>query len=208
MTNALRTGEEGALEQALEVFLGGGVLLLPTDTVYGLATRADSKDGIRRIYELKGRPDEKRLQVLVHSAEAGAKLAQGGLGAAGERLADRFWPGGLTLVVPARPDLVSDALGGGTTVGIRVPDQPFVLELLRRAGLPAAATSANRSGSPSTRYFDQAREQVGGGVDIQIDGGACKGGQDSTVVELDTNGGWQVLREGAITDKEIAALLG
>jgi L-threonylcarbamoyladenylate synthase len=206
MAPALRVGEQGAMEEALEVLLGGGVLLLPTDTVYGLATRSDNTDGIQRIYELKGRPDDKRLQLLVHSVEAAAALAEGGLGDSGERLARKFWPGGLTLVVPTRAGFQSAALAGGPTVGLRVPDQPFTLELLRRAGLPVAATSANRSGTPSPRYFQDAREQVGDSVDILLDGGSCKSGLDSTVVEL-SGEGWKVLREGAIPAPEIAAAL-
>jgi L-threonylcarbamoyladenylate synthase len=146
---------------------GGGVAVVPTDTVYGLAARLDRASAITRIFDLKRRPISKALPVLVPSVEAATRL--GVFWPDALRMASEGWPGPLTLVVEASSPLPQVG-GDGSTVGLRVPDHSFTLELLRRCG-PLAATSANRSGMATGSTVDQVMAEFGDGVDLYIDGG-------------------------------------
>lgn len=178
-----------ALAEAAETLKGGGLVAFPTDTVWGVLARMEDEAACRRIYALKGRGEGKALQVLVADLESALKLAD--LGLLREkflRLAEAFWPGALTLVVPGRgiPPWISQ----DGSVGLRIPDHGLLRELLRRVGGYAAATSLNKSGEPPVRTESEARTF---GVDYVFPGEAL--GLASSVVDLRTG---EVLREGAI----------
>jgi len=178
-------GDAEAVVAALE---RGLVIGIPTDTVYGLAARNDRPAGIARIYELKGRPSDLELPVLVADADQAAAMADGGrLPEVAARLAERHWPGALTVVVAAR---------GGGTVGLRVPAQDLVRALCRQAG-PLASTSANRHGDPPLTTAADVRAVFGDGLAVVVDGGVCDR-PPSTVVDC-TGPEPRVLRPGAVT---------
>jgi L-threonylcarbamoyladenylate synthase len=182
------------VEEAVAALVRGGVVVIPTDTVYGLAAKADNAEAVERIYELKGRPREKALQLLVPDLTWLDRF--GHPSAAARTLAERFWPGPLTIVVPG------DA---GDTVGLRMPDHPLALEVLKVAGA-VAATSANRSGEQTPRDLGSIREVFADAVDVYLDGGVIDG-TASTVVDM-TGAEPLVLREGALTVDEITRALG
>jgi len=170
----------------------------PTDTVFGVLARLEDEAACRRIYEVKGRPEEKPLQVLVADLESALKLAQlGPLEGRFLRLVEAFWPGGLTVVVPGR-DIPSWISKDGS-VGLRMPAHEVLRELLRRVGGYAAATSLNRSGEPPVRTAEEARAFA---VDYVFPGAA--GGLASSVVDLRTG---EVLREGAIPKEALLPYL-
>jgi tRNA threonylcarbamoyl adenosine modification protein (Sua5/YciO/YrdC/YwlC family) len=180
------------LDEAAEALARGGVVVIPTDTVYGLAARFDDATAVRRIYELKGRPSDKALQVLV--PDEGWLDHLGAPSASAHVLAQRFWPGPLTIVVAS----------GSETIGLRVPANEVTLELLKRTG-PLAATSANQSGRQTPGDIESIRTLFGDGVDCYVDGGRIDG-TASTVVDT-TRGGAEIVREGAISSVDIAAAL-
>ncbi|MBP5299950.1 MAG: L-threonylcarbamoyladenylate synthase [Victivallales bacterium] len=192
--------ELDAIHFCAEVLANGGVVALPTETVYGLVTKWDSAAGRERIYQLKHRPASKRLQMLAPSLDA-ALAAGVADSAALRKLAARFWPGALTVVVPNadRTD----------TIGLRIPDHPFVLRLLRKCNFVFAATSANLSGTPAAINILDAVNGLDGEPDVAVDGGVITvtGGKASTVVSLldDTPA---IIREGSIKLGQIAAALG
>lgn len=182
------------IDDAVAALARGGVVVIPTDTVYGLAAKADSDEAVDRIYELKGRPREKALQLLV--PRAGWLDRLGHASDEARRLAEHFWPGPLTIVVPGI---------GGDPVGLRVPDHPLALEVLEGVGA-VAATSANHSGEDTPSDAASIRALFGDGVDVYIDGGTIDGAA-STVVDM-TGAEPVVLRRGAVTTDEITSVLG
>lgn len=186
----------------------GGIVAVPTETVYGLAARADSDDAVARIYRAKGRPDFNPLIVHVPDLAAARDLAL--LDSRAQQLADAFWPGPLTLVVPRRPDarLAAAVSAGLPTVAIRCPAHPAMQALLRESGLPLAAPSANRSGAISPTRASHVLESLSERVDLILDGGETAQGIESTIVALRDDGGWAILRPGPITDAQISAVLG
>lgn len=193
--SARRMGEAlTILEDAVSALVRGGVVVIPTDTVYGLAAKADNDEAVDRIYELKGRPRDKALQVLVPDVTWLDRL--GHPSDEVRVLAECFWPGPLTIVMPTDAD---------TTVGLRMPDHPLALEVLEGAGA-VAATSANRSGEETPSDAASIRELFGDGVDVYVDGGTIEG-VVSTVVDM-TGPEPLVVREGALTADEITRALG
>lgn len=192
--------------RAAELIRSGGLVAVPTETVYGLAADGLNEDAVRGIYEVKGRPEVKPLSLMVPGAEAmGAYCLEVPRQAAA--LARRFWPGPLTIVLRARRDLIPPVvLAGGDTVGLRCPDHPLTLELLRRCAAPLAAPSANPSGSPSPKTAEQVLDYFSGRIDAVIDGGECGVGTESTVVSL-AEEPFRVLRRGALGEEEIAGCL-
>ncbi|HVX21245.1 MAG TPA: L-threonylcarbamoyladenylate synthase [Acidimicrobiales bacterium] len=201
----LAFGDRGALAAAARVLDAGGVVALPTDTVYGLAARVDRPEGVAAIFAAKGRPPEVALPVLIGRWRQLHQVAADWPKQASV-LASRFWPGALTVVVPARPE-VGPVLGGdGATVGLRRPGHRGVRRLCRLAG-PLAVTSANRHGELPCGTAAQVAEAFpdGGSVALVLDGGPCDG-QPSTVVDC-TVSPPTCLREGGIPWSWIEASL-
>ena len=191
--------------EAVEVLRRGGVVALPTDTVYGIAVALEVAGGIERLFRVKRRPPDRGIMLLLGAAPQAGSI--GVMGAAASALADACWPGGLTVVVPQRPDVpLPAALTGGTpTIGLRVPDHDAPRALAAAVG-PLPTTSANVSGLPEARDAQEILVQLGGGVDLILDGGAARGGPPSTVVDC-TGDRPLVLRDGAIPVARLVAIL-
>jgi L-threonylcarbamoyladenylate synthase len=200
-----------ARSEAVRVLLDGGVVALPTDTVYGIAVALATPGGIERLFAAKSRPPEKAIAVLLADEQQAREI--GVLSEAAAALAGAFWPGGLTLVVPRRVDRpVPAALTGGAeapgavaTVGLRVPDHAAPRALAAALG-PLPTTSANRSGEPEARDAAEIERLLGDSLDLVLDGGPSIGGPASTVVDA-TGETLRILREGAIPTADIARAL-
>lgn len=186
----------------------GQLVALPTETVYGLAARADSEDAVAAIYRAKGRPSFNPLIVHVADVAMARRLAL--FDDRAELLAARFWPGPLSLVLPLRPDagLTPAVTAGLPTVALRVPAHPLTQAVLHELGLPLAAPSANRSTQISPTTPDHVTRSLGNGVAAILDGGACAQGLESTIVALRDTGQWSLLREGPLTSAILAEVLG
>jgi L-threonylcarbamoyladenylate synthase len=207
-----------AIERAADVLAAGGLVAVPTETVYGLAADADSPAAVRAIFAAKGRPNDH--PVIVHVADSNALAAWAdAVPIQARQLAQQFWPGPLTLVLRRAPRAHDGLTGGQDTVGLRCPAHPWVRALLaawcQRRGDPSAAVaapSANSFGriSPTTAAHVRADlgEKPGGKVDLILDGGACPVGIESTIVDLSRAGRVRLLRPGAITREQIEAALG
>jgi L-threonylcarbamoyladenylate synthase len=195
-----------AITRAAEVLRRGGLVAFPTETVYGLGTAALDAAAVARIFEAKGRPATNPLIVHVTGAAEARELTAAWPEAAA-RLAARFWPGPLTLVLPRNarvPDLVT---AGGATVALRVPAHPVALALLRAAALPVAAPSANRSTSLSPTRAEHVLRGLGGRIELILDAGPTAGGLESTVLDVTTEPP-RLLRPGLVTPAEIEAEIG
>lgn len=197
---------EAAPGDAAEALRRGQLVILPTETVYGLAADAGNPRAVAAIYAAKGRPAFNPL--IAHVADVEAARAIAVFGPDAEILAAAFWPGPLTLVLPVQPgDAVCDlARAGLDTVAVRVPAHPVAREVLEAFGGPVVAPSANRSGRPSPTTFDAAVAETGSAAGLALDGGPCEVGLESTVVSLlDTP---RLLRPGRVTRDQIEALVG
>lgn len=203
-TEVLPASEE-AIGVAARILAEGGLVSFPTDTVYGVGAHAFQPDAVERIYVAKIRPRDKAIPILLARADDLVLVAEG-ITETAWLLAERFWPGGLTLVLPKKasvPDVVS---AGGPTVAVRVPDHPVFLALVAALGAPLAATSANLSGRPSLITAQDVEAELGWRIELILDGGRCPGGTPSTVLDLSTDPP-TILRAGAIAGKEIEAVL-
>ena len=202
-TLILPANHPNAMTQALQILQSGDLVAFPTDTVYGVGALAFDTAAIEKIYAAKGRSREKAIPILLGDAadleQVTAQVSEMAL-----RLATRFWPGPLTLVVPKHPSL-PEAVSTAPTVGVRVPDHPVARALLRAAG-PMAVTSANLSGHASPCTAQEVYVQLGGRIPLILDGGGTPGGVPSTVVNC-LGAEPQVLREGPITLAQIQAAL-
>jgi L-threonylcarbamoyladenylate synthase len=196
-----------SLAAALSALAAGRLVILPTETVYGLAADAARADAVAAIFAAKGRPRFNPLIAHVADAEAAGRLAL--LDSRARRLAEAFWPGPLTLVAPFRPGApVCDlARAGLDTVALRVPSHPLAQALLRTFGGALAAPSANRSGRPSPTTLAHARDETGAAAAAVLDGGPCAVGLESTVVAL-LEGPPRLLRPGAVTREALEAVIG
>ncbi len=190
-----------ALTAAAETLQKGGVIAIPTDTVYGFAAAVHDRDAIERLYEIKERSQTKSIAVLLGDAEQ-AHLVAHEFPAKARRLADKYWPGALTIIIRKKSDL-PDNLTSNDLVGLRIPDHDFTRELIRRTG-PLAVTSANISGQPPARSIDEFAELLGSRLDLIIDGGPSSGGIPSSVINCEPEEP-VVLREGAIPAQELLA---
>ncbi|MBC2662736.1 threonylcarbamoyl-AMP synthase [Novosphingobium flavum] len=199
--------DAAGLARAADSLRAGVPVAVPTETVYGLAARADRDEAVAAIYRAKGRPDFNPLIVHVPDLAGARSLAE--VDARAERLAAAFWPGPLTMVLPLRPAAaVAPAVTAGLpTIALRCPDHPVMRALLLASGLPLAAPSANRSGAVSPTTAAHVVDSLGDRIDLVLDGGACPAGIESTIVALRPQG-WTILRPGPMTGDQLAAVLG
>ena len=188
--------------EAARVLADGGVVAYPTDTVYGLGADILNPEAIERVFEIKGRPADAPLPVLLSGVEQLATVVDSPPKAAYE-LAERFWPGALTLVMRTSVSLPAALLREGR-VAVRVPDDPMCIRLIESLGRPITGTSANKPGCPTATTGDEVRAQLGDTVDYILDAGRSGGGLPSTVVEVD-EAGLRILREGAIPAEDVLA---
>jgi L-threonylcarbamoyladenylate synthase len=195
------------LQRAAELLHDNRLVAFPTETVYGLGGNALSDAAVAAIYSAKGRPSFNPLIVHVRSLEEA--MAHAAFNPHAERLAQRFWPGPLTLVVPRRAGCALSLLvsAGMDTVAIRIPAHPLAQALLAESGLPVAAPSANRSGKISPTTAGHVREELGDSIGMILDGGPCSLGIESTVIDM-TGDTPIILRPGSITDTQIAEITG
>ena len=201
-TDILSAQDPLALPHALEILQFGGLVAFPTDTVYGVGALAFDRAAVESIYAAKGRPLEKAIPVLIGDADDLSKVSAE-VPEIALKLAARFWPGPLTLVVPKRPELPGQ-VSSSPTVGVRIPDHSMARQLLLLAG-PMAVTSANLSGQPSPSTAQEVLSQLSGRIDLILDGGITPGGVPSTVVDC-SGAELQVLREGPISKDEILSV--
>lgn len=190
---------------AAEIIKNGGLVAVPTETVYGLAGNGLDESAVRQIYEVKGRPAVKPLSLMVPDKSAMAEYCEA-VPEAALCLAEKFWPGPLTIVLKAKPNVPAIVRAGGATVGLRCPDHPLTLEALRLAKLPFAAPSANPSGSESPKNAAKVLEYFDGKIPAVIDGGHCGIGRESTLIDMSAKP-YKILREGALSADDIADAL-
>lgn len=197
--------DEAGVALAAEVLRGGGVVALPTDTVYGIAVDLATPAGVERLFHVKGRPPDKGIMLLLADAAQAPDI--GVMTPAATALGAAFWPGGLTVIVPQRPDIVLPAAltGGASTIGLRVPDHATPRALAATVG-PLPTTSANRSGQPEGRDATEIATQIGDDIELILDGGPARGGSASTIVDC-TGDRATILRAGAIPTERIVEIL-
>ncbi|MBA4162829.1 MAG: threonylcarbamoyl-AMP synthase [Novosphingobium sp.] len=200
--------DPAGIAAAAALLRAGELVAVPTETVYGLAARADSEDAVAAIYRAKGRPSFNPLIVHVASSEQAEQIAL--FDDRARKLAQAFWPGALTLVLPLRADarIASAVTAGLATIALRCPAHMAMRALLSKVGLPLAAPSANRSGGVSPTTAEHVAASLAGRIPLVLDGGACSAGLESTIVALRDNGTWQLLRLGPIDAAQISAILG
>lgn len=184
------------LEEAIHILRQGGIGVFPTDTVYGLGASILSDKAVERVYQVKGRPRHLALPILLASVSQIGQVTAN-VPPLAWLLAEKFLPGGFSLVLPRGP-VVSDLVaGGGNTVAVRVPRHPIPQALIQGLGAPIVGTSANLSGQPAPVAAQEVARQLSGQVDFIFDGGRCPGGRESTIIDL-TCEPPRLLREGAI----------
>ncbi len=188
------------IEKGITILQKGGVIAFPTDTVYGLGADAFNATAVASIYQIKDRPKHRQLPLLMADVEQLTVLADP-IPEIARFLARRFWPGGLTLVLPKK-DSVPVYLAPGPTIAARIPDHPVCLAIIRHLGNPVIGTSANISEQPAALTAEGVEQQLGGKIDFVINGGTCPGGRESTVVDV-THESPIILRHGIIPAYEI-----
>lgn len=194
------------LDEAVAILRQGGIVAIPTETVYGLAANALDPDAVARIFEAKGRPPQNPLIVHVANITEALRLTAQWPREA-QLLAETFWPGPLTLVLEKRAGVVPDiTTAGGNTVAVRCPDHPVALELIEKCGFPLAAPSANRSNHISPTQAEHVAKSLGGRIELVLDAGPCRAGIESTVINL-TGSNPEILRPGSISAAEINKVL-
>lgn len=198
--------EPGTINQAVEILRQGGLVAFPTETVYGLGANALDSSAVQAIFTAKGRPSQNPL--IVHVSEsAEAKSLTSDWPTIAQTLSEHFWPGGLTIVLPKAEIIPDTVTAQGLTVAIRVPAHPAALSLLRSVKVPVAAPSANRSNRLSPTRAEHVLEDLHGKIDCILDGGACPGGLESTVLDLTTDPP-TLLRPGLISPGLIESVIG
>lgn len=202
-TTILAAENPGSLELAQQLLLEDWLVAFPTDTVYGVGALAFNYGAINQLYLVKGRDTAKAIAILLGDIAA-LKQVTASMGPLAERLAQRFWPGPLTLVVSRHPDLPSN-LSPLPTIGVRMPDHPVALELLNHTG-PLAVTSANLSGASNATTAQQVFDQLNGRIPLILDGGQTPGRQPSTVIDC-TGNQLVILRQGPVTLDQLQTAL-
>lgn len=194
------------IAQAAEILRRGGLLGIPTETVYGLGANALDPDACRRIYEAKGRPQDNPLIIHVPDSSWLARYCEN-VPESAYRLAEAFWPGPLTMILPKKEIVPYRTTGGLETVGVRCPNHPVTLAVIRASGVPIAAPSGNTSGRPSPTTAADMMEDMDGKIDGIFDGGACSVGVESTIIDL-TCTPPRLLRPGGLPLEALEAVLG
>ena len=207
-TLILPASDPSTVIQAAEIIRAGGLVAIPTETVYGLGANAMDEEAVAKIFLAKGRPQDNPLIIHISCAEELTRYCHD-IPEAAWLLAERFWPGPLTMVLPVKPCVPKRTTAGLSTVAVRCPKTQVTRELIRAAGVPIAAPSANLSGKPSTTTAAHVLHDygTGGRIDAIIDGGPCEVGVESTIVDL-TGEKPRLLRPGGITPEELRDLLG
>jgi len=205
-TELLSASAPGAIERAVDLLRRGELVAFPTDTVYGVGAPAFSPATVGKLFTAKIRPTSRPIALLL-APEDDLKRVAARVPAAAVRLGARFWPGGLTLILRRAADVSDAVTAGGETVGVRVPDHPVSLALIRRLGEPLAATSANLSGGQSPLTAESVLAQLDGRIALVLDGGRCPGGVESTVLDLTTDPP-TIRRIGAVSKAALEEVLG
>jgi L-threonylcarbamoyladenylate synthase len=196
---------EKQIKQAINILKNGGVVAYPTDTVYGLGACMTDINAVDRIFQVKGRPKGMALPVLLADKKQIAEIVTAVTPSA-KRLADEFFPGALTIILPKSANVPGIITGGGRTIAFRIPNHPVPLALVNGLGKPIVGTSANLSGQPSALTAAEVRTQIGDKIDMVIDGGKCPGGIESTIVDM--SGEKPVIRrQGAISIEKLRKIL-
>lgn len=198
--------EAGETARAAALLARGELVALPTETVYGLAADATQAQAVHANYEAKGRPDTKPLNVLVDSMAMVEQVCKE-IPLDAYRLAEAFWPGPLTMILKGNGTLPDIVPAGGATQGVRCPDHPDTLAVIRALGRPLACPSANLSGHPSPKSADEVLAQLAGGIAAVLDGGRCAVGVESTILDL-TATPYRILRQGGLNRQAIEAVVG
>lgn len=188
--------DNGIIKKAAKIICEGGLVAIPTETVYGLAGSALNDTSAKKIYEAKGRPSDNPLIVHIASPEEAEKIAY--TNELFYALADKFMPGPLTIILPKKDCIPTSVTGGLNTVAIRCPSNEIARKIIKESGLPIAAPSANRSGIPSPTAGEHVKKDMDGRIDMIVDGGNCDIGLESTVISIQNNN-CVILRPGAVT---------
>ena len=191
---------------AAEIIRKDGLVAIPTETVYGLGANGLSEEAVAKIFVAKGRPQDNPLILHICGPEQ-IELFCRDIPESAYRLAEKFWPGPLTMVLPARPLIPKCTTAGLPTVAVRCPDSAITRKIIALAGVPVAAPSANLSGKPSTTTAEHVYHDHAGKIPLIVDGGACRVGVESTIVDL-TETPPRLLRPGGVTPEQLEALLG
>ena len=197
--------EQEELTEAAALLRAGELVAVPTETVYGLAGNGLDEQAVEAIYEVKGRPQVKPLSLMVPDAGAMERYCEE-VPPQAHALAKRFWPGPLTIVLRSKDLVPAIVRAGGETVGLRCPDHPMTLELLRLSGIPFAAPSANPSGEPSPKTAEEVEAYFDGKIAAIVDGGPCGLGKESTILDM-SRAPFRILRQGALPAEEIVDAL-
>ncbi len=194
------------VDEAVKALKNGELVIVPTETVYGLAADGLNEQAIKNLYEVKGRPAGKPIMMQVSDLQMVRKIVKT-IPSAAEKIIDKFWPGPVSLVLSKKASVSSILSAGGSTIGVRMPNHQLTLEIIRKVGQPLAVPSANISGQKSPRNAEQAAESLKGlpiaGI---VDGGDCQFGIESTIVDC-TGDEPKILRKGAIGEDQIMAIL-
>lgn len=205
MRTVVKQTKKEDIEAAGKVLKQGGIVAFPTDTVYGLGAVYDDEDAVKKIFAAKGREEKKPLSILVSDIDQVTLLSDmenSVMTEKAKRLMEKYWPGALTLIFRKKPGIPDAVTAGGETIGIRMPDLELTRQLIHAAGKPLAAPSANTSGKRSAASAQEVLEDLDGKIDMVIDGGECRIGVASTVVDM-TGKTPRILREGVITAEMI-----
>lgn len=200
------TAGQTAAVSAAELLRMGYLVAVPTETVYGLAADATQEEAVQAVYDAKGRPETKPLNVLVDGMAMVETVCRD-IPADAYKLADAFWPGPLTMILWGNGTLPSIVPAGGATQGVRCPDHPATLAVIQALGRPLACPSANLSGRTSPKSADDVLAQLSGRIDAVLDGGPCTVGVESTILDL-TTAPYRILRQGGLSREDIEAVLG
>jgi L-threonylcarbamoyladenylate synthase len=196
---------EAVLKEAVSLLLSGGILAVPTETFYALAVNPFREDTLERLFALKARSPLKPVLLLVSGRDMLSQVARKIPELAG-RLINRFWPGPLTLILPARAGLPGLLTGGTDTIGVRQPRQDVTLRLVTALGFPVTGTSANRTGRPPLTRADDVAAEFGEGVDLILDAGPCPGGLPSTIVDV-SGAPPRLVRSGAVSESQLTEII-